>query len=444
MGNKLERKFTITRINSRNWIIVFMLGVSGQIAWAVENSWFNTFVYDELIPDPQPIAWMVAISAITATVTTYIIGSLSDRTNSRWGRRKPYLVLGYILWGVVTALFPTVSWIDDIGIAVVMVIVADSIMTFFGSSANDAAYNAWITDITDPSNRGQLQGIVATTALIGNIIALGLAGFVIDTYGYFIFFYILGGFVTLTGIITAIILKEPVTRQQDHKPMFQDLIDTLKPETIKENRLLYLLFAYLALTGIGSNISLPYQFIYLEHGLGFSKSDISVFGLFVIIAGVIFSVGYGFFSHRFNRKVVLLVVPFLGLVPAIGYMLVRTPDMIAIILVGSTGIVLMMISGITIGAWVQDNYPLEGIGKFQGIRMIFAVLLPMVIGPPIGASVVRAFGIPTVLNGETGFIPPPEIFLVSALFSLSAIVLLLFISREDGLKHLKHVKEERS
>ena len=84
---------------------------AGQIAWAVENSWFNTFVFDTITPDPRPVAWMVAASAITATLTTLLMGTLSDRTRSRWGKRRPYILVGYLLWGLSTILFPTVAYI---------------------------------------------------------------------------------------------------------------------------------------------------------------------------------------------------------------------------------------------------------------------------------------------------------------------------------------------
>jgi hypothetical protein len=47
-----------SRLSSRTWIVMFALALTGQIAWAVENSWFNTFVYDTITPDPRPIAWM--------------------------------------------------------------------------------------------------------------------------------------------------------------------------------------------------------------------------------------------------------------------------------------------------------------------------------------------------------------------------------------------------
>lgn len=68
------------RLTPRTWFVLAVLATTGQIAWAVENPWFNTFVYDMLTPDPRPIAWMVAASAITATLTTLLMGTLSDRT----------------------------------------------------------------------------------------------------------------------------------------------------------------------------------------------------------------------------------------------------------------------------------------------------------------------------------------------------------------------------
>ena len=63
-------------ITSRTWIVMLALALVGQIAWAVENSWFNTFVFDTITPDPRPVAWMVAASAITATLTTLLMGLL--------------------------------------------------------------------------------------------------------------------------------------------------------------------------------------------------------------------------------------------------------------------------------------------------------------------------------------------------------------------------------
>ena len=181
---------------------MFALAFTGQIAWAVENSWFNTFVYDTITPDPRPVAWMVAASAITATLTTLVMGTLSDRTNSRWGKRRPYILFGYILWGLSTVLFPTVAYIKATSTAIFMVVLADSIMTFFGSTANDAAFNAWTADIATSQTRGRVEGVLNLSVFLAQIVSMVAAGILIDNLGYFIFFYTLGGIVMVVGMIS--------------------------------------------------------------------------------------------------------------------------------------------------------------------------------------------------------------------------------------------------
>ena len=193
-------------ISLRTWIILTALAITGQIAWAVENSWFNTFVYDTITPDPRPVAWMVAASAITATLTTLLMGTLSDRTRSRWGRRRPFILLGYVLWGLSTVLFPTVAYIKATSLAVIMVVVMDSLMTFFGSTANDAAFNAWTTDIATSNTRGRVEGVLNLSVFIAQIVAMVAAGMLIDQVGYFIFFYVLGGIVMVIGLVGGLLL----------------------------------------------------------------------------------------------------------------------------------------------------------------------------------------------------------------------------------------------
>jgi Na+/melibiose symporter-like transporter len=114
------------------WFSLVILAATGQIAWAVENTWFNTFVFDKITKDPRPIAWMVAASAVTATLTTIFMGTLSDRTRSKWGRRKPFILFGYVLWGLMTALFPMNAMLKTASMAVLGVILTDSLMTFLG------------------------------------------------------------------------------------------------------------------------------------------------------------------------------------------------------------------------------------------------------------------------------------------------------------------------
>ncbi|MHA1585640.1 MAG: MFS transporter, partial [Promethearchaeota archaeon] len=404
-----EKKFEVTKLGAQNVLVLLMLSISGQIAWAVENSWFNKFVYNELTPNPGPIAWMVVLSAITATLTTLIMGSLSDRTRSKFGRRRPYILFGYIFWGIITAIFPEPALLKDVGVAVVLVIILDSIMTFFGSTANDAAFNAWSTDISDSTNRGRVQGILTFSSLIANLIAIGVAGIIIDTFGYFVFFYILGGTVSIIGLIAGLIMKEPkIPDEHIQKPkesLWRGIIDALKPQTISKNKILFLLFLNMAISGIGNQIYFPYLFIYMEYNLGFSDTMIGVVGASVILFAAIVSIIIGMISHKFNRKPQLVLM-------VLGTSLILLPlafiDNQVFFAIGfALQLCFQMGSSIILMSWLQDRYPKEEIGKFQGVRLIFMVAIPMGLGAPLGSLIIKSLGTPAIIDGKSGYIPAP-------------------------------------
>jgi len=416
-----------TPIPVRTWFIIALLSISGQIAWGVENAWFNTFVFDTLTPDPRPIAWMVAISAIAATLTTLLMGTLSDRTQTRLGRRRPYILFGYIFWGIVTALFPAVSLLQPIGLAVVMVVIADAVMTFFGSTANDAAFSAWTTDVTDTSNRGRVEGLIQMTIFVSFIITFALAGMVIDQFGYFVFFYGLGGFVTLTGLIGGLLMKDaPLTAEEltvHRPPYWHEIINTFRMRVIRENKILFLLFLSIVVNGIAWQVSFPYLLIYIEHYLGFGKTEYGLIMGAVLIITALSTIPIGLLVDRIQRRRFMLWMAFLSAVTALLFSFAR--GMLFVLVAGVLQTVVMAAFGIVSGAWLKDLYPVENRGQFQGIRMIFMVLLPMVIGPAIGSFLIQRFGIATIMNGEAGFIPTPIIYVVAAVINLLAIPPLL-------------------
>lgn len=416
----------------RTWFVIGILSFSGQIAWGVENAWFNTFVFDTLTPNPRPIAWMVAISAITATVTTLLIGTLSDRTFTRFGRRRPYILFGYILWGIVTAAFPAVSLLRPIGLAVFMVILADAIMTFFGSTANDANFSAWTTDITDTTNRGRVEGLLQMSVFLSFIITTALAGMVIEKFGYFVFFYGLGGLVTLTGIIGGLLLKDaPVSeeeRNQQRLPYWREVLNTFSFEIVRNNRVLFLLFLAISINGIAWQVTFPYLLIYIEHFLGYDKGTMGMIMGGVLILTAISTIPLGILVDRIPRRTFILWMAFAAAVTALIFSFARGIPFLLVSGVLQT--VAMAAFGIVSGAWLKDLYPIQQRGQFQGVRMVFWVLLPMVIGPAIGSFLITNFGIATTLNGEAGFIPTPIIFYAAAIINLLTLLPLMRIPKQ--------------
>ena len=142
------------------WIALIIFSLVGQIAWVVENMYFNVFIYKMFNASAMDISLMVALSAVAATLTTIFMGALSDKL----GKRKIFISLGYIIWGVSILSFAFIrkglissifgEAVNALSVGVSLVIIMDCVMTFFGSTANDACFNAWLTDNTDSSNRG--------------------------------------------------------------------------------------------------------------------------------------------------------------------------------------------------------------------------------------------------------------------------------------------------
>jgi len=154
---------SITKLGAKFWSAMIIFSLVGQVAWVVENMYLNVFIYKMFHASAADISLMVGASSVAATVTTILIGALSDRL----GKRKAFICSGYILWGISILAFGFIRldvlsvFTENVAAAcalgVWLVIILDCIMTFFGSSANDAAFNAWLTDRGDDTNRGKIE-----------------------------------------------------------------------------------------------------------------------------------------------------------------------------------------------------------------------------------------------------------------------------------------------
>jgi MFS family permease len=415
------------RITTRTWFVMTALALTGQIAWAVENSWFNTFVYDTITPDPRPVAWMVAGSAITATLTTLLMGTLSDRTRSRWGRRRPFILFGYILWGISTVLFPTVAYIKVSSLAIVMVVVADSLMTFFGSTANDAAFNAWTTDIATSDTRGRVEGVLNLSVFLAQIVAMVAAGMLIDSLGYFVFFYLLGGIVTVVGLVAGSLLHDVDTPlEKPSRSFWAEFADLFNLDTLRQNRQLFILLLFIMVSSIGMEVSFPYLIVYLNNFVGVTKSEFSIIGGAVMVGSAVLAIPFRILADKWNKRNMIAVAIVASSLGGILLSLVRSLPLLA--LTGLLWQAFSVASSIASVAWLKDLLPEQNRGKFLGIRMIFWIAIPMVVGPWLGSTLIQNFGIPTVTNGQAGFVPVPIIFQVGSVISLLALIPLAFIN----------------
>ena len=420
------------KLGARKWATLILVGLFGQFAWTIENMYFNVFLYNTISTDPGYIAAMVGWSAAAATVTTLLMGALSDRV----GKRKVFIAGGYILWGLSTAAFGYITpenaarlfpAANATAAAAMLVVILDCVMTFFGSTANDGAFNAYVTDVTTPANRGRAESVLAILPLISMLIIFGLFDGLTQQGRWRTFFNIFGGAVTLVGVIAIFLVKDEPTLKPRKDKYLQNLLYGLRPRVIRENPDLYLSFAAFCLFSVAVQVFFPYLIIYIQNYLGITDYAI-VLGVVLIVASLV-SVLSGRFIDRFGKLRFTLPAALVMLLGLGGMFFVRRS--LTVILAGTVMMSGYMMLSAALSANIRDWTPEGKVGHFQGIRMIFAVLLPMIIGPSIGAAVIRGSNSTYVELGQVKTVPTPGIYLAAAaVLLLTAIPVALLRKRE--------------
>ena len=427
-----------TKLGSKFYLALVIFSLVGQVAWVVENMYLNVFIYKMFHASAEQISFMVAASAVTATVTTLLIGALSDKL----GKRKVFICAGYILWGISilgfgmirvdtvhSLFFPAVSFNGAaLSLCITLTIALDCVMTFFGSSANDACFNAWLTDSTDETNRGTAEGINAMMPLLAILVVFG--GFMgmdqSKAEDWTLIFTIIGAVVIALGIAGFFLIKDTGVKMAENQNYFANIFYGFRPSVVKANKPLYMTLVLLALFNISIQIFMPYLILYYTETLGLDDY-VLIFAPAIIVSAV-FTALYGKVYDKFGFQTA--IIPTLAML-MVGYVLLYFVSHTALVFIASLIMMCGYIgTGAMIGALIRDCTPENKSGMFQGLRIVGQVLIPGVIGPAIGAAVLK--NAETILNddGTTSFVPNKNIFLAAFVASVAVWVILLPLFRK--------------
>lgn len=413
------------------YLALVIFSLVGQVAWVMENMYLNVFIYKMFHATAGQISLMVGASAVAATVTTLLIGAFSDKL----GKRKIFICGGYVAWGISILGFALIreEWIGTLNLCITLTIALDCVMTFFGSSANDAAFNAWLTDCTDETNRGRVEGINAMMPLMAILVVFG--GFMSLNQdlqeSWTIIFCVIGGVVLVLGVAGFFLIEESAVRSEENRSYFANIFYGFRPSVIRENWKLYLSLLIFALFNIAIQIYMPYLILYYSVSLG--MADYVLIMAPAIILAAIFTAVYGRVYDQKGFSFAVLI-PMALLIA--GFALLYVFKGTALVFIGSLLMMCGYLSGMAVfGAVIRDHTPEKKAGMFQGLRICFQVLLPGMIGPAIGAAVLA--NAEQILNsdGTYSFVPNENIFLAAL---VAAGVTLLALS-----PLLKLLKKER-
>ena len=448
------------KLSKRLWVNILLFSFMGGVAWNVENMYFNTFLFNSVYGDAAEaakaavmapttaISRMVAFSAITAVTTTFIMGTLSEKMK----KRKVFISVGYILWGITTAVFgfitkenvASVFGLTD-GTQILLftvwtVIIMDMVMTFMGSTSNDSAFNAWVTDVTTPAVRPKVE----TALLFIGFVAMGAVmgfGTLAQTgvLSYKVFFLGLGAVVSLCGVAGLFLLTDPESKNKSTDSNYwSDLFYGFRPSVVKENSRLYLVLAAICIFNCAFQVFFPYLFVYIFEVILPKNSDVNFLSAGVLIPAVLAVI------CLVGGAVVLLKVSgknkLYGLIPSViclvlGLVILSTSyGIVAVILGIAPTLVGYLVLTIQLNASIKDFIPEDKVGLFQGIRMIFVVLIPMVVGPAIGDFACRNSAIDIV--NEFGQVVPLSkgMFLYSGAIALLVFIPLFILAKKGVFK----------
>lgn len=352
------RELTPTKLGTRVWLGVIIVGLVGQIAWAVENLYLNVFVYDTITDDPNAIALMVALSAVSATLATLLIGPLSDRI----GKRRLFITGGYVIWGISTMLFglitvdaiaPLVPFLSAVAAATAAVILLDCLMSFLGASANDASFNAWVTDVTEPSNRGRVESVIAAMPLIAMLLVFGGLDGLTKAGDWQLFFVVVGVLMIAAGLVALVLIRDVPGEPKQEESLLRAIVHGLRPSAVRENPRLYLALAALAILGVSTQVFLPYLIIYVQRYL---QIEAYALVLAVVLTGsAIVSVLGGRVIDRIGKVNAMLPAAAIYLAGLV--IMVFARGLIGVILAGLVMMSGWMLTTAAIAASVRDYSP---------------------------------------------------------------------------------------
>ena len=216
---------------------------------------------------------------------------------------------------------------------------------------------------------------------------------------------------------------------RDEKGFWHQLTAVFNFKTFVQNKELFYTFFIMTVYFICFNFFFVHIGNYFIYTLGYSEGTAGIIqgvGLLIALAFTIPAVR--FINNGRHAPVIsaAIIAQVLGLlvISVSGLNLILTE--VGIVLTGMGYVLLLQ----TTTAWVKNLYPEGQRGQYEGIRIIFFVLIPMVVGPAIASPIIKQYGKAVVINGVAGTAPSSALFLFAAVFTVLTFIPLYFAHRE--------------
>ncbi|HJT56362.1 MAG TPA: MFS transporter [Ktedonobacteraceae bacterium] len=378
------------------------------------------------------LGWISAVGAVVSLVLPPLFGLASDHTTSRYGRRRPYIIVGTALL-LVSALLLALA-------GNVIVFVLALVINQIGSNAANAAYQALLPDRVPKEQRGEASGYVGLMTIIGNVGSLGLAAFLLGSVSLTStgadiirqganLFYFLTGIALFVGLIITVIgvreiryvpaLTEPALEQEGAMQRFRRwfVYNWVKPWR-DYNFTLIFITRFAVMMGLSLFMTfIEYYFANVAHQTNFVQATAGV-ALLALVGALCSAFALGVFSDRVRRAPVVCVATICMALASFSFVI--SPGSFPLWTLG-------ILFGVGYGAYTSVDWALaiDAMPSLQSIGKDMALWgasdnLPSILAPLLGGIIIAQVSIyaATALGYRV-------IFAVATLFLLFGAALVL-------------------
>ena len=387
------------------WGRTFLLGFGFfgiSILWPLFNSLIPPMLED-LGLSALVIGFILTWDNIINMFVQPWIGSLSDRTRSRFGRRKPFLMLGAPLAAIFFILVP---FVRDNFVLIGLAILGTNVgMALFRSPTV-----AYLGDLFLPGERSKANGVINLMGGLGGAVAL-FGGGALYKLGVPLPFIVGAGVMLVAILVVVLAVREPAAPAFASGEATPGLRDALRQvATGPDVSGLYLLAAIFAWF-VGWNAMEAFFTIYARSVLGLSVGSGTQMLTAFAAALIVFAIPSGLIATRVGRKPTIvtgLIGMLLGLVVG---SFVRNPTLLLVVLAVMGGFwALVNINSLPM---VYDLSGQKSIGAYTGLYY-FASSAAAITGPIIGGQLIDLTG-------------PTSIWIFSAVFMAVSIACMLLV-----------------
>jgi MFS family permease len=349
---------------------------------------------------------------IIAIIVQPTIGSISDYTISRWGRRKPYILIG-----------STLDVVFLIGIAssnTLIAIAAFITLLQFSSNFAQGPFQGYIPDLVPAAQVGTASALVGLMQVLGVVSGFIIAGLATATHNYALGLISLGALEFVTMLLVVFRVREgAVAKSREGRPWRSIAAEAWGTDILKERSFLWLVASRLAILMGGAMLTQMATF-YLARAMGLGEKDagLVLIPLVALVAiGTVSSVvPAARISDRVGRKRVIWASCALG---ASGLAIVAAAPVLPIAFVGA------LLYGISAGtflavdwALMTDIIPKASSGRYMGLSNV-ATASAGVLAIAIGGVLMDVIGGP----GLSGSGPRAALWMAVVLMGVGALLL---------------------